>query len=122
MALFGKTAGQQSFSEDYFNKPWKVFRVQDCTLGAVGGCFGNAAAQAAANVVSATGLVSRMSSTSLAAGKYAAYHDTLDRPGAAAVAILNGTSAFGNDPAPGNVAIPETFPGWPKNANARGGS
>ena len=47
--------GENSFAENWFAKPYKVFRVQDCSLGAVGGRFGRT------GDVSATGLTADIS-------------------------------------------------------------
>ena len=47
----GQTATLHSFAADWVAHPWKVFRVQDCSLGGVGGMFGDRGNISAANLV-----------------------------------------------------------------------
>ena len=98
MALRGKVALQTSFSADYFDKPYKVFRVQDCSLGAVGGMFGRTGS------VSASTNVAAVSSASGSA-KYGAYKAFLNVDGGPGNARFNATRR--------NALFPDSFQPWP---------
>ena len=88
---------RQSFAANWVSHPYKVFRVQDCTLGAVGGMFGRTGVVSASTNVAAT--------TGMAAGaaKYSSYFAFLGKQAAAQdLASMNSTHTQG-------AAHPNTF-------------
>jgi hypothetical protein len=97
-------ANANSFDATWFQHPYKVFRVQDCTLGAVGGLFG----AGGANAVSATGNVASTNGASGAA-KAGMYVASLAVDGGTNSTVLNATYNTGNDSGNNNLYV-NTFP------------
>ena len=88
---------QHAFAENWFAKPYRVFRVQDCSLGAVGGRFG------VQGNVSATAKTADISQCADDLAKFAEYTASLSVAGAAGIAIFNSTYHH-------TAAVPNTFP------------
>ena len=100
----GQQADQGSFLPEWF-KTFKVFRVQDCTLGAVGGLYGAIHTPAAS--LSASTNVQALSSCGSGAQKLATYIASLSR------AAANNTTTNATH---GTLLMDQTFAQCPVNA------